>query len=504
MTMQDSGNLGDIFPSDVPLDKPALIVVHGPEAESIISYATLRDRSHAVARGLVRAGYGRGDRIAILAANVEDYLATYLGTMQAGCISVPVNWKLPEVSLHHVLRDSDALMAFAETERRASIPAGLDVVEFGSQFEDFLDPGPFEPLRMGKEDVAMFLYTSGSTGNPKGVPLTHAGHIWVTETRLKGAPDTGEHRALIAAPLYHMNALSSAKAVLAGGGTIIQLPHFSAEGYVDAIERYKATWLTSVPTMMALVVQQADHIRRRDVSSAKIVRMGSAPATQGLFGQIRACFPGTRITYGYGTTEAGPCVFGPHPEGKPLPDLGLGYPMATVRLRLDGDGRNNIGAGEPGEGELLMDCPALMPGYHKLPEKSAEVLTDDGLYRTGDVMRRDADGFYYFVGRVDDMFTCNGENVYPNEVEKVLEQHPAVAQAALIPVPDEVRGNMPVAFVVPGSDIDADTVKRHALANAPAYMHPRHIWFVDELPLASTNKIDRKVLAAEALRRLTN
>lgn len=503
MAMLETNNLGDIWPADIQPDKPALIMVHGPDSEAIVSYGALRARSNAVARGLGRAGYKRGDRIAIMAANVDDYLATYLGTMQAGCISVPVNWKLPQSALHHVLQDSDSLMVFADHERLSSIPAGYKVVEFGPEFEAFLDPGDFEPLTMAQDEVAMFLYTSGSTGNPKGVPLTHAGHIWVTATRVRGAPDTGEHRALVAAPLYHMNALSSAKAILFGGGTVVQLPVFTADAYIDAIDRHKATWLTSVPTMMALVVQQADRIKQRDVSSAKIVRMGSAPATQGLFNQIRDCFAGVRITYGYGTTEAGPCVFGPHPDGKPFPDLALGYPMkAPVRIRLDGDAENNIGTGQPNEGELLMDCPALMPGYHKLPAKSKEVLTDDGLYCTGDVMRRDEDGFYFFVGRVDDMFTCNGENVYPGEVEKVLESHPAIAQAALLPVADDVRGNMPVAFIVKAGQVDEDAVKQHAIANAPAYMHPRKVWFVDALPLASTNKIDKKVLGADALARL--
>lgn len=503
MGMHESGNLGDIFPAGVDPQKPALIVAHSVDSETEIPYGALKAQSQAVARGLMRDGYGRGDRIAILAANVEDYLATYLGIMLSGCIAVPVNWKLAEGALHHVLRDSDARMIFADAERLASIPDGYRVVRFGADYEAFLDPGPFEPAPMGRNDVCMFLYTSGSTGNPKGVPLTHYGHIWVTDTRLKGAPDTGEHRAMIAAPLYHMNALSSAKAVLAGGGTIVQLPVFTAEAYIDAIARHRCTWLTSVPTMMALVTQQRERLRKRDVSCVKVVRMGSAPATQGLFDAIRECFPGARITFGYGTTEAGPCVFGPHPDRLPLPDLALGYPMGDpVRLRLEGDAENNIGAGRPHEGELLMDCPALMPGYHKLPSKTVEAITADGLYRTGDVMRRDEHGFYSFVGRVDDMFTCNGENVYPGEVEQMLENHPAIAQAALIPVPDEVRGNMPVAFLVKADAVDEDGVKQHALANAPAYMHPRHVWFVDELPLASTAKIDRKALAADALRRL--
>jgi acyl-CoA synthetase (AMP-forming)/AMP-acid ligase II len=147
-----------------------------------------------------------------------------------------------------------------------------------------------------------------------------------------------------------------------------------------------------------------------------------------------------------------------------------------------------------------MDCPAKMPGYHNLPETTTEVMTPDGYYRTGDVMRRDENGFYYFVDRVDDMFVCNGENVFPVEVERILENHPNVAQACVVPVPDEVRGQMPVAFVVSadGTSLDEQGVKDHALANGPAYQHPRRVWFVDELPLASTNKLDRNGLAERA------
>ena len=280
MGMHESGNLGDIFPADVDPQKPALIVAHAADSETVISYGALQAQSQAVARGLVRDGYGRGDRIAILAANVEDYLATYFGIMQAGCIAVPVNWKLAEGALHHVLRDSDARMIFADAERLASIPDGYRVVPFGADYEAFLDPGSFEPAQMGRDDVCMFLYTSGSTGNPKGVPLTHYGHMWVTDTRLKGAPDTGEHRALIAAPLYHMNALSSAKAVLAGGGTIVQLPVFTAEAYIDAIDWHRCTWLTSVPTMMALVTQQRERLRRRLLLGAESARRAVAEGAQ--------------------------------------------------------------------------------------------------------------------------------------------------------------------------------------------------------------------------------
>ena len=147
-----------------------------------------------------------------------------------------------------------------------------------------------------------------------------------------------------------------------------------------------------------------------------------------------------------------------------------------------------------------MTCPAVMPGYHGLPEKTAEVMTADGYYRTGDVMRRDADGFFYFLGREDDMFVCNGENVYAEEVERRIESMPGIAQACVVPVADEVRGHMPVAWVVPvrGAAPAEDEVKRFALANGPAVEHPRRVFLLAELPLGGTNKIDRRALAARA------
>tara|TARA_Y100001934_G_scaffold116418_1_gene142520 strand:+ start:53554 stop:55053 length:1500 start_codon:yes stop_codon:yes gene_type:complete len=495
-----TGNLGDLTNRSLDQNKTALIDASDFENPISFSHGDLDRRADAVARALVARGYARGDRIAILAANSANYLATYLGTMRAGMISVPVNWRFPSETIAYILSDCDAKFIFVDEIRRDAVPDGFPMVQFGTDFETFLDPGPFDIVNCDQDDIAMFLYTSGSTGRPKGVPLSHYGHLWVIAMRSKGG-DIASHRLLVAAPLYHMNALAIAKAALLGHSTIILLPQFTADGYVKAIEQFQCTWLTSVPTMMALVTKDTALIEAANVSSVKIVRMGSAPATQRLFNDIRKAFPGASISYGYGTTEAGPVCFGPHPEGLPTPDLSLGYPVAEVRMRLVQ--RDNLDADE---GELQMDCPAKTPGYHKLPEKTAEVMTSDGYYKTGDILRRDAEGFHYFVDRVDDMFVCNGENVFPVEVEKLLENHPAIKQACVVPVEDDVRGAMPVAFVVAadGMELDTETVKQHALAGGPAYQHPRHVWLLDELPLASTNKLDRKTLMADATIRLTS
>ena len=155
------------------------------------------------------------------------------------------------------------------------------------------------------------------------------------------------------------------------------------------------------------------------------------------------------------------------------------------------------------EGVLEMKCPAVMLGYHNRPDLPSPI-TPDGFYVTGDVFRRDANGFHFFIGRTDDMFVSSGENIYPTDVERMLERHPDIAEAAIVPVDDPVKGQKPVAFVVPepGRALDEAEVKRFALANAPAYQHPRFVWFIDALPLASTNKIDRTALKQMAQERV--
>lgn len=496
--MWATGNLGDLTDRTADPNATAIIDAGDWQAPLTFTHGEIDKRANAVARALVARRYAHGDRIAILAANSADYLVAYFGTMRAGLISVPINWKLPKETIAYILGDADVKLAFVDEARRPACPAGLPTVVFGQEFEDFLDPGDLDIVRPASDEIAMFLYTSGSTGTPKGVPLTHRGHLWAIETRMRVYDDAGRHRFLVAAPLYHMNALGTSKVAQAAHASEVILPQFTAERYIEAIERFRCTWITSVPTMIALVAQESELLARTDVSSVEVVRMGSAPATQGLFDSIRRIFPGARIIYVFATTEAGSCNFGPHPDGLATPDLSIGHPLADVKLRLvHGDDQD----AERGELEVL--CPANMPGYLNLPDKTAAAVTADGYYRTGDIMRRDDNGFYFFVSRVDEMFVCNGQKVYPAVVEHLIETHPGIEQACVVPVADEIRGHRPVAFAVraSGAKIDVDAVKSHVIANGPAYQHPREVWFVAALPLTSSNKIDRKALKerAEAL-----
>jgi len=493
--MDSVTNLGTLVEPVTDPGKLGLIDLHGGRAREF-SYAAMHDAANGVARGLLDRGLRRGDRVGILAENRSEFLATFFGALRAGIVAVPVNFKLPARIAAEVLDDAGVTLVFCDAERRGMCPSALPIIDYdamGSEgFVAFERPGTFEAIAPEPKEIAFMLYTSGSTGRPKGVPLSHAGQYWAIRQYEGQRTAIEAVRAITAAPLFHMNALFFSTLIFAMKGTLVMLPRFRAEDFARAIQDHRVGWITGIPTMLALIARDEVLTGETDLSSVEMVTIGSAPLSQALIDRIHKLFPRAIVRNGYGTTESGPALFGDHPDGIPRPELALGYPLPGCEVRL-------AGGPTPDEGGLHVKTPALMEGYHQLPEKTAERIRD-GWYDTGDVMRRDEHGFFYFVGRADDMFVCSGENIYPGEVEKMLETHPAIAQASVVPVPDEVRGAIPVAFIVrrSGTALGEEAVKEYALAEAPAYQHPRHVVFVDALPLAGTNKIDRNQLIRTA------
>ena len=488
-------NLGSLPSTARCSDLPAFIMPQG-DRQQVISFRELDARANAVAAALQARGLQPGDRVALLGRNSVPFITAFLGILRAGLVAVPVSIKFPVATLEKILDDCDARLVMGDGELLARLSPSRSLWDF-SQLATLTPQAAFDIFAPQADSLAMLLYTSGSTGLPKGVRLTHASHRWVVETRL-ATNELAEQRVLIAAPFYHMNALALALLTLASGVTTILLPQFQVREYIAAIARYRCTWLTAVPPMIAMMMKEQALLAASDLSSVRVVRMGSAPVNEGLFNQIRQIWPCARIINAYGTTEGGPIVFGPHPQGlaAPLQSNGYAHPGVSLRLR---DEQGRLGD----HGVLEMKSPALMQGYHQRPDVAAP-FTPDGYYITGDVFVRDANGFYTFVGRRDDMFVCGGENIYPGEVERLLEQHPDVQQACVVAVKDAIKGSKPVAWVIPreGSAARPDEIKAWTLANGPAFLHPRHIWLTDSFPLAGTNKVDKQALRAEAERYL--
>lgn len=495
--MSPARNLGDIVRPPAAADAIAYVDVR--EEGAVAWTAGTFDRAiDAVAWGLQAAGVGPGARLGILCGNRPEALHLYFGAMRAGVTAVPINHRLAPDTIAYIVADAGIDIIFADARHLPLVPAGPGRRVIGTTgpqgFDAFVagaETQAFPSVAPGPDLAAKILYTSGSTGKPKGVLLTHPGQCWSIEASLvRNAP--GDARILVAAPYYHKNGLFNATVGLASGIPVVALPRFDARMYLSTIATHRCTMLSGVPTMFALMARESDLLRSLDFSHVQQVSVGSAPLSEALAATIAAMFPHAVVSNGYGTTEAGPVVFGAHPGGLPRPITSIGYPAPQVRLRIDGEG-------DAGEGELLLSTPAMMAGYVGAADLTRQRLVD-GWYRTGDVVRRDKDGFFYFVGRVDDMFVCGGENIFPVEVERLLERHPDVVQAAVVPAPDDIKGQVPVAFVVPriGAELSEAALKRFALEHGPAYSHPRAVVMLDSLPLATTHKVDRSKLMQAA------
>ncbi|KAB0268047.1 class I adenylate-forming enzyme family protein [Microvirga brassicacearum] len=461
-----------------------------------ISYGAFETLAASFARGLRKRGFASGSRIAVVAANSTTYLAIVYGALRAGVTVVPVNYKLPPALVAFILRDSAANLVFTDEARRHLVPPGIECIDMDNAdrsgaIPGFCDFGDFDTIQPAEGDMAMFIYTSGSSGVPKGVIFSHLGHLWALHHRTSAASPMAQ-RTVVAAPLYHQNGLASSQAALGSGGTVILLPTFEVEAFARAIVDYGVEMITAVPTMIAMLLRRTDLVRELDFSKVRLVRVSSAPSSPELIADIGRIFRNAKVVNGFGTTEGGPIFFGPHPDGIETPQMSVGYAHPDVTLRLMRDGRE-----VEDEGVLEIKSRAIMMGYLNKPELSSTVITSDGFYVTGDIFRRDENGFFFFVSRADDMFICGGENVFPSDVEAMLMRHPAVAEVCVVPIADDIKGQKPVAFVVKrqGVDVSEEEIKSFALRNGPAYQHPRRVYFVSEFPLAGTNKVDRRALA---------
>ncbi|MFN7428044.1 MAG: class I adenylate-forming enzyme family protein [bacterium] len=512
-----AGNLGYFFDASVARtpDKTAIYDLYGG-TERQVTYAMLDERADRVAGLLHGLGIRAGQRVGMVVGNRSEFLEIFFGTMRTGAIPVPINTRLARDTLAFILEDAECAAVFVEP---AAHPCAVEVAQSAgiahcisteavsatgwityAQARD--GSARFDaPPRLAADAQAFQPYTSGSTGLPKGAMMTHAGMLWYVDYNQRYWPTSSEARGMIALPLFHKNAMrGTVKPALFAGASFVLMPGYDPKGYLEALAKYRCTYSRGVAAVFTMLLQQRDLIASLDLSALKSLTIGSAVVTPELMDEVERALPGVKVGESYGLTEGG-SPFRVPLDGRPVKRGSAGVLAPEIGIRLTAEDGSEVDVETPGpvEGELWLKSPYNCIGYHKRPDATREKLVD-GWLRTGDVVRRDADGYFFFKSRMDDMFSCGGENIYPKEVEDLLFRHPAVANAVVVAVPHAVKGWVPAAMVVlnRGASADADAIRQYCLDNGPKYAHPRLVTIVAEaeLPLNGAGKIDRRAVKA--------
>ncbi|GAB2611519.1 long-chain fatty acid--CoA ligase [Streptomyces capparidis] len=458
------------------------------------TYADLHERTARLARALRAAGVGRGDRVAYLGPNHPSFLEALFAAGALGAVFVPLNARLTGVEVGHQLADCGAralLCAPSHTAVAEAADAPGTTVRLpagGGAYEELLASAPAEPLDepVALDDPAVIMYTSGTTGQPKGAVLTHGNLTWNACNVLVDTDLTGDEVALVAAPLFHIAGLGMLTLpVLLKGGACVLAGAFDAGAALELVERHRVTFMFGVPTMYE---QIARHPRwpEADLSSLRILTCGGSPVPLPLIAAYQA--RGLTFLQGYGMTEAAPGVLFLDAAHAVSKAGSAGVPHFFTDVRVAGPGLAPVAAG--GTGEVLVRGPNVMRGYWGRPEETAEAFAE-GWFRSGDVARVDADGYVTIVDRGKDVIISGGENVYPAEVEHALLAHPDIAECAVIGVPDETWGEVGRAVVVPreGAALDVGEVLARLAGRLAKYKIPKSVVIADALPRTASGKL---------------
>ncbi len=464
------------------------------------------DRWHAL---LVHLGVQQGDRVGILAQNRYEFIPLFFACIRRGAILVPLNWRLTPVELSRVLLHCEPAIVFADngartllaaamahTSRSSTSPAALPVHDLDGNVPAIMREiahlaTPASPVR-GIDDTTMLLYTSGSTGAPKGVMLPHRQLLWnalatTTAWRL-GADDIGT----AATPFFHTSGWHVfATTLLSRGGAVVVVGPFEPSQHLDLLDRHGVTVSFGVPTQFAMLRDGAGW--GRPLPKLRWFFSGGAPCPQRIKKMVRDA--GYNLRDGYGLTECGPNCFATNDDTVSTKDGSTGWPVPFLDMRLRAD--DGSLAGTDVVGELELRGPQLFSGYFRAPEQTAEVMTDDGWLRTGDLASRDSDGVYRIRGRRREMYISGGENVFPGEVEAALLDCQGVRAATVIGVPDARWGEVGCALVVRQDEtLSEAALLAAARTRLAGYKVPKRIVFVQELPRLGSGKIDRQAAAS--------
>lgn len=486
--------------SRVRPDKPALI-----SEDANITYAELDARSRQVAAGLANLGVRKGDRVCVLLPNQPELIEILLASDRIGAILVPINTRLAPEEIAYILSDAAPEVfiwsaALADSARAAHAKATEDRVIVPVQVEG--NPSSsirrYDTWRAGQSpyagrtetwehDVVLMMYTSGTTGRPKGAMLTHSNLLWNALNISVDAGGGSEDILLHTAPLFHITALAILLYGLYYGGTSVLHRSFHPVRALEAIQEQRVTFAFMVPAMWQAITQVPD-LDSYDLSSLRLCPSGGAPCPQPVIEFFLRI--GCNFFSAYGLTETSPLVLLLPKDYVESKAGSVGLPVLHNEVRLVDNNDRDV---QPGEvGEIVVRGRNVTTGYWNQPEKTAETMRG-GWFHTGDLARQDVDGFYYIVDRKKDMIISGGENIYPTEVEQVLYRHPNILDVAVVGVPDEKWGETVAAIVVtrPGTTVELEEIRSFCATSLARYKMPRRLYVIEELPRNGVGKVSK-------------
>jgi long-chain acyl-CoA synthetase len=472
--------------------------------ETELSYAELAERSARLAALLHEQGLKPGDRVGVMLPNVPEFPIAYYGVLRAGGVVVPMNVLLKRREIAFYLEDSGAelLLAwhgFAEEARAGAAEAGAELVD--------VDPAPFAAILAGLEptpwlaetvedDTAVILYTSGTTGKPKGAELTHANLARNAEVSSRTTCEIAAGDVVLGAlPLFHsFGQTVGMNASLRVGACLTLVPKFEPGEALETMQRDRVTHFYGVPTMFGALLHHPGR-ENFDTSSLRTCITGGASMPVDVLRDFEDAF-GAIVLEGYGLSETSPVSSSNHPDKERKPGS-IGTPLEGVEMQVVDENDDPVAQGEVGE--IVIRGHNIMKGYWQRPEATAEAMRG-GWFHSGDMARVDEDGYFYVVDRKKDLIIRGGYNVYPREVEEVLYEHPKIREAAVVGIPHDEWGEEIGAAVVPmeGEELSPEEVSAYVKDRIAAYKYPRVVWFLDDLPKGPTGKILKREIEAPA------
>jgi len=468
------------------------------------TYSQLNDWVDRFSSGLAALGVGRGDRVALLLGNSPEFIVSYYGILRLGAVVVPMNPTYATEEIAYVLGNSKAKAAVAHamaepklSPLRGRLPELKNVIYTGDNeatltFKSLLQTSPtgHTSISVGEDEMAVILYTSGTTGKPKGTMLSHRNLASNAQSVSEAFEVSSADRMVVVLPLFHIFSMTVClNAFIGKGATLLLIPKFNPEEVVKTIREEKATFFAGVPTMYNYILQ-LPQATAEDFATVKVCSSGGAPLPVEMLQKFEERFQVT-IYEGYGLSEAAPVTLFNQLGRKRKPgSVGTDFPNVINKI-VDTEG-SEVPRGELGE--LVVQGPNVMMGYLDMPEATSMTLKDGWLY-TGDLARMDEEGYVFIVDRIKDMILVGGYNIYPREIEEVLYQHPDILEAAVVGISDPVYGEAVKAVVVPRAEgLTMESILEFCKDKLAKYKWPRQVEFRTELPKNSSGKTLRKSL----------